>query len=62
MPAYEVIIQRRAVVFTDDPEEAQTQAVQELDDAWNDGYDYNEMFEIEVKECADEPGVGSQTI
>ena len=55
MPAYEVIIKRAVVVFTDDQEEAKQQACEELNDAWNDGSDYSEMFEIEVNECAEEP-------
>jgi uncharacterized protein (UPF0212 family) len=56
MPAYEVVIKKSSVIFADDAEEAQQIALEEMTDAWNEGYDLLEIFEVEVTECGDEPG------
>jgi hypothetical protein len=57
MEAYEVNIKKSSVKFTTDAEEARQQAIEEILDALNDGYDISEIFEIEVVECGEEPGV-----
>jgi len=59
MPTFEVIIKRSDVQFCDDAEEAKQKAIEDLMDAWNDGYDIGEMFEIDVVECGDEPSTSS---
>jgi hypothetical protein len=55
MAAFEVTLKRSGVQFSDDEEEAIRLAIEDLIDAWNDGYDINEMFEIIATECGEEP-------
>jgi hypothetical protein len=55
MPVFEVSSKRSSVQYCETQEDAIRMFIEELIDAWNDGCEITEIFEIEAVECGDEP-------